>query len=144
MYGRVFIRDFFPLIAIATGVIVLVFAILNRPTYINENDHIRDDDERIIKRFNSLNGYSFEELMTLEIKYLGEVDGYRIYDRESKGIACADGSGWEVYGYEVPSVSYCRIIGISEGKLYILNVLINEHRIDVDALYELVSNEVVW
>jgi hypothetical protein len=52
-------------------------------SYINTNDSINDNHEKVIKNTLSKNGYTDEYLSTMYLKYLGSVNGYSLYEYES-------------------------------------------------------------
>ena len=109
-------------------------------SYINRGDNIPDGDERIIKEFRSHHDYSDVELKNLSIVYLGEIDGYRIYEVPYKGEG-ASGEAWIRDGYKFPFKSHARIMGIKNGHLYTLGELIYETSIDAKGLYNLMPEE---
>jgi len=119
--------------------IFLGYSFVNYFTYIDKKDSIRDDDEKLIKKFRSHHNYSLDELKGLEIEYLDEIDGYRIYLVEFDGNTDMGSlSGWDIDEYVFPIGASTRIIGIKDDNLYVSGKLIYETAIDIDRLYELV------
>jgi len=111
-------------------------------SYINRNDSIADRDEKVIKEFRSHHNYSNEELKSLAIKYLGEVDGFRIYFVPFKGSSGVLNEGsWTKDNYTFPVESHTRIIGIKNSNLYTVGNLIHETPINIKALYDILPNE---
>ena len=106
--------------------------------YINHNDNIPDKDEKLIKEFRSHHNYTNEELKNLQIKYLGCVEDYNIYDVPFKDYSGVSGDGaWTKDGYTFPVDSHTRIIGIKNGQLYTIGNLIHETTINMKELYRL-------
>lgn len=124
---------------------VLIFFVVlllgcGRSNYINTKRKIDNKDEKIIKEFRSHHGYAEEDLKTLVINYLGDIEGYRIYFVEYNGEEEINGE-WIKDGYKFPVKSHTRIIGSKADNLYTLGNLIYETQIDVKALYDMVVEE---
>lgn len=109
-------------------------------SYVNTKDNINDKDEAIIKEFCSHHGYSNNELKNLATKYLGLVDGYKIYYVPFKGENESD-KDWIKNGYTFRGKSYTRIIGIKSNKLYTIGELVNETQINIKQLYKVLPEE---
>lgn len=92
--------------------------------YVNPYDDIRDDDERLIKQDRSHSEYCNEELNVLKIEFLGEVEGYRVYNAPLKG----------------PN-SKLNVLAIKNGKAYNLYKLVHETSISIEKLNEILPNE---
>jgi hypothetical protein len=123
-------------------VVTLIFFLAgcSNSSFINRSDNIPDGDEKIIKEFRAHHDYSDAELKSLAITYLGEINGYRIYGVPYKGVELYD-KDWIKDGYNFPSKSHSRIIGIISGHLYTLGNLIHETSIDIKGLYNLVPED---
>lgn len=126
---------------ISMAVLLLVFVAFNFNVLFSVNyfDDIRNSDEYLIKTFRSHHNFSFKELKQLEINYLGQVDGFRIYFVPIKGSWISD--PWTKDGFTFPSESHTRIIGIKNGMLFTLGNLIHETSIDIKNLYELIQGK---
>lgn len=121
-------------------VILLAAAGCKSGNYINTKDSIDDKDEAIIKEFRSHHEYSKDELKSLDIKYLGKVDDYRIYYVPFKGKEEV-GNNITKEGYTFSDTSSTRIMGISSGNLYTFGNLINETQINIKKLYDVLPEE---
>lgn len=109
---------------------------------LNTKDNIDDKDEAIIKEFRSHHDYSSKELKNLAIKYLGTVDGYRIYYVPFKGSSgVLNPTSWTKEGYTFPVECQTRIIGIKATELYTIGNLIHETQINIKQLYEVLPEE---
>ncbi|MCM0648899.1 hypothetical protein NBE98_10990 [Clostridium swellfunianum] len=109
---------------------------------VNTKDNINDNDEVIIKEFRSHHDYTNKELKSLEIKYLGIVDGYRIYYVPFKGSSgVLNPNSWTKEGYTFPVECQTRIIGIKSSKLYTVGNLIHETQINIKQLYDILPEE---
>lgn len=109
---------------------------------LNTKDNINDKDEAIIKEFRSHHDYSNKELKNLKIKYLGTVDGYRIYYVPFKGSSGAvNPTSWTKEGYTFPVECQTRIIGVKSNKLYTIGNLIHETQVNIKQLYEVLPGE---
>ena len=109
---------------------------------LNTKDNIDDKDEAIIKEFRSHHDYSNKELRNLEIKYLGTVDGYRIYYVPFKGSSgVLNPSSWTKEGYTFPVECQTRIIGVKSTELYTIGNLIHETQINIKQLYDVLPKE---
>lgn len=129
-------------LCIIGAVVLKISSIYVDNSYLNKSDNISDRDKKLIKEFRSHHNYSNDELKSLEIKYLGEVDGYRIYFVPFKGSSGVLNSGaWKKEGYTFPVASHTQIIGIKDGNLYTLGNLIHETSINIRGLYELMPEE---
>jgi hypothetical protein len=100
-------------------------------------DDIRNSDEYLIKKFRSHHNYSLKELRQLEIDGMFEIDGYKIYYVSIKDSQISD--GWVQEEYNFPSESYVRIVGIKNGRLYILEKLVEENLVFTKGLYKLIQ-----
>ena len=109
---------------------------------INRSDNIDDKDEAVIKEFSSHHDYTNNELKNLEIKYLGTVDGYRIYYVPFKGSSgVLNPTSWTKEGYIFPIECQTRIIGIKSTNLYTIGNLMHETSINIKQLYEVLPEE---
>ena len=109
---------------------------------VNTKDNINDNDEVIIKEFRSHHNYTNKELINLGIKYLGTVDGYRIYNVPFKGSSgVLNPSSWTKEGYTFPVECQTRIIGIKSSELYTIGNLIHETQINIKQLYDILPEE---
>lgn len=125
--------------------IILIFLFLlvgcKNVNYINTKDDIADGDEAIIKEFRSHHGYSNSELKNLNIKYLGTVDGYKIYYVPYKVDNGFGGNNTIKEGYAFPPEAITRILGIKAKKLYTIGNLIHETQINIKNLHEVLPEE---
>jgi hypothetical protein len=127
-------------------IIVLAFLLVlvgcKNAGVVNTNDNIDDKDEAIIKEFRSHHDYSKKELKNLEIKYLGTVDGYKIYYVPFKGSAeVLNPTSWTKEEYTFPIECQTRIIGVKSNELYTIGKLIHETQINIKQLYEVLPEE---
>ena len=108
-------------IVISISILFLVFVMfsLNVLVSVNYIDEIRNSDEYLIKSFRSHHNYSIKELKQLEIEYLGEVDGYRIYFVPSKGKGSWTSDPWIKDGYTFPSESHTLIGSINSSVIFV-------------------------
>lgn len=128
-----------PFFIVVSSFLFIGLSLVNYYSYIDKSDSINDDDEKLIKKFRSNHDYTFDELKELQIEYLGEVSGFRIYLVEYRGdIAMCPLTGWEIDGYVFPLGATTKIMGIKEDKLYVSGKLIYETSIDIPILYDLV------
>ena len=133
------IRKTFPLFIIVTSLVYLGISFFNYFTYVNKDDSIRDDDEKLIKKFRSHHDYTPDELQNLEVIYLDEIDAYRIYLVEYQdSTELGEPKGWEVEEYSFPTGAETRIIGIKDNTLFVFGKLVYETNIDKEKLYRLV------
>jgi len=122
--------------------VLLIIAGCKSASYINTKDNIGDKDEMVIKEFRSHHGYSKAELKNLQIKYLGTVDGYKIFYVPFKGASgVLNENSWTKEGYTFPVECYTTIVGIKANKLYTIGELLHETQINTEKLYELLPNE---
>lgn len=126
---------------IPAAILLLLFLLFrfNAIASIQYFDDIKNSDEFLIKAFRSHHHYTIGELRQLKIEYLGEVDGYRIYDVSYKGSVNSD--PWTKQGYTFPPESHTRVIGIKKGSLYVLGELVHESNIDIKRLYEVIQSK---
>lgn len=110
---------------------------------INQYDNIPDDDEFLIKNFRAHHDYSAIELKFLDIKFLGEVDGYRIYYVPNKNDTSYDQDDWKVGKLVFPSKCHTRIVGIKNNKLSVIGELLNEIKINAQKLYNIIPKELM-
>lgn len=123
-------------------ILLLTLTGCNSASYINTKDNIVDEDEMIIKEFRSHHDYSNDELKKLEIKYLGTVDGFKIYYVPFKGSSgVINPNNWIIEGYTFPVECHTRIVGIKSKNLYTVGKLIHETQINIKQLHELLPNE---
>ncbi|MBS4538464.1 hypothetical protein GOQ27_08305 [Clostridium sp. D2Q-11] len=123
-------------------IVILLVGCKQKNELIKTDDNINDKDEKIIKEFRSHHDYSKEELKSLNIKYLGEVDGFRIYFVPYKGSnGILNERDWIKEGAVFPIESHTRILGVQYNKLYTLSNLVYETQINIKQLYELLPEE---
>lgn len=103
----------------------------------NQNSN-SSSDEKIIKEFRSHQKYSSSELKAIEIKYLGNVDNYKIYYVSYKEQVSANEKPFIKDNYIFPIAAQTRIVGIKEKELYTLGNMLYETQINVQQLYNLV------
>lgn len=109
-------------------------------TYINTKDDIDDSDEALIKEFRQNHGYSNNELKTLPIKLLREIDDYKIYYVDFNKTT-ESSNDWGKDGIVFSVKSHTRIIGIKSKKLYTIGNLIYETQINIKKLYKILPSE---
>ncbi len=134
-------RKFIPAVLIIMSLIYIVYSFVDNYSVVDSTDGIRDVDEKLIKNFRSYNSdyYTPDILRSLQIIYLDEIDGYRIYLVEDEGdISLSEYKGWQVDEYAFPSGTSTRIIGVRGESLYIFGKLVHETDIDIERVYDLV------
>lgn len=103
---------------------------------VNYFDNIKNSDEYIIKAYRLHNKYSLKELKQLEIRYLGGMDGYKIYFVPIKDSSIPD--EWKDRFYFSPK-SNARILGVKNGVVYTFGELVNDSSIHTKSLYKLIQ-----
>lgn len=117
---------------------IILTSLLISCNYINTSDSIEDSDEKMIKEFRSHQNYSSEELKSLGIKYLGEVDGFKIYFVPFKGsIGVRDGGSFTKENYTFSIESQIKVIGIKDNILYTMGELLHQTSINTEELYNI-------
>ena len=124
---------------VIVSILFIGLSFVNYYTYIDKSDSINDADEKLIKKFRSNHDYTFDELKELQIEYLDDISGFRIYLVEYGGdITMGSLTGWEIDEYVFPIGASTKIIGVKDNKLYVSGKFIYETSIDIPMLYDLV------
>ncbi|MBP1967548.1 hypothetical protein GQF04_23810 [Paenibacillus aceris] len=101
----------------------------------------RELDEAKIREFRRYHIATESELEQIPIRYLGEVDGARVYEVPPVASNVIGSPFYNYNGYVFADKSFSSIIGIKEGRLYTFVALLNIEKVNVKKLYDLMPIE---